>query len=60
MRYEANLTDTDRIVVSGVRGLKSRPFTKRFRTLAAFASWCDTEAAADYEVHSVVRDDACR
>jgi hypothetical protein len=56
MRYEANLTETDRVVATGVWGVMSHTFTKRFRNLAAFRKWAESDKAANYEIQSVERD----
>lgn len=53
MRYEANLDESRPIRISGVRGAKSRQFSKTFRNMAAFARWSDTDAAGDFEVQTV-------
>ena len=56
MRYEADLTKTDRIVMTGVWGVMSHSFTKRFRNLAAFRRWAESDKASNYDIHSIERD----
>jgi hypothetical protein len=56
MQFEANLSDDTPVVVFGVKGLQSRPFTRRFRKLALFARWAESDQAGDYTVHTVERD----
>ena len=54
--YEKDLDDNKPIVVRGVKGAKSKPFRKKFRNMAAYEKWSDTDAASDYEVHDVMNE----
>jgi hypothetical protein len=54
-RYEADLEADETRVVTGVRGMASRPFSRRFRNADAMDRWLESEAAGDYEIHSIER-----
>lgn len=41
------------VVVKGVKGAKSTPFTKKFPSMEAYSKWSDKEEATDYEVYTV-------
>ena len=51
--YDADLKDNDPVKVSGVKGAKSKEFTKKFKNMAAYAKWSESEDATDYEVTHV-------
>lgn len=51
--YAADLNETRPVRISGVKGAKSRPFSKTFRSYAAYCRWSETDAAGDFEVHIV-------
>lgn len=55
--YEKDLDPKKKIVVKGVKGMKSKPFTKKFKNMGAFDKWMDTDEAGDYEVHQVMNED---
>ena len=55
MRYEANLQDHEPVVVTGVKGARSRDFTKRFRSLTAAMRWLESDAAGDCTIYEVAR-----
>jgi hypothetical protein len=55
--YEKDLDPKKKIVVKGVKGMKSKPFTKKFRNMDAFDKWQDTDEAGDYEIHQVMNED---
>lgn len=52
-RTEKDLDPNKPIKASGVKGTKSRPFSKKFRNFAAYEKWCDSEAADDFDVRQV-------
>lgn len=56
--YEKDLDPNKKIVVKGVKGMKSTPFTKKFKNMAAFEKWADSEEASDYEVSQVMNESA--
>ena len=53
-----DLDDNKPILVSGVMGMKSKPFKKKFKNLAAFNKWTDSEEYGNYEVETVVNEEA--
>lgn len=53
MRTELDLQDTDARIISGVRGAKSKPFSKKFPNAAAMERWFESEAAGDCEMYEV-------
>jgi hypothetical protein len=53
---EAGLDNNKPIVVTGVKGMKSTSFRKKFRNMAAYNKWSDTDAAGDYEVHRIMNE----
>jgi hypothetical protein len=55
MKIEANLQDHEPRIVSGVKGLKSTPFTKRFRNQAAMERWLDSDNAGSYDIYQIER-----
>lgn len=55
--FDADLDDNKKIVVQGVKGMKSRPFKKKFRNMAAYEKWIDSDAAGDFEVQYVMNEE---
>ena len=55
--YEKDMDDKKKVVVKGVKGMKSTPFTKTFRNMAAYDKWSDSDAAGDYEVKQVMHEE---
>ncbi len=53
---ERGLEDNMPRIVCGVKGMKSTPFKKRFRNAAAMNKWMDSEAASNYKVEYVEKD----
>lgn len=53
---ERGLDETKPIVVSGVKGLKSAAFRKKFRNMAAYGKWAETDDAGNYEVQYIEQD----
>lgn len=57
MRIQADIDESKPVTASGVKGMKSKPFSKTFRTFAAFVAWCDqnenSESGGGYEFHTV-------
>jgi hypothetical protein len=47
--------DNEPVVVMGVRGMKSKTFTKRFRSLTAAMRWLESDAAGDCTIYEVAR-----
>lgn len=55
MKIERDIADTDRVIVHGVRTVRSKPFTRKFRNLAAVDRWSNSEAGEDYEIIQIER-----
>lgn len=51
--YEKDMDDKKPIIVHGVKGMDSKPFTKKFKNQAAYEKWADSEAAGNFEVQQV-------
>lgn len=54
--HELGLDPDKRVVIKGVRGMKSTPFSKKFKNLAAYEAWLDGEEAEDYEIYAVMNE----
>ena len=54
--YEKGMDNSKPVIVSGVKGMKSTPFRKKFKNMSAYEKWSDSEAAGDYEVHQVTNE----
>jgi hypothetical protein len=55
--YEKDMDEKKKVIVKGVKGMKSTPFTKTFRNMAAYDKWSDSDAAGDYEVQHVMHEE---
>ena len=55
-KMEAGLKDDMPRVVSGVKGVKSTPFKKKFRNAAAMNKWMDSEECDNCEIHQIEKD----
>ena len=56
--HELGLDPDKRVVIKGVRGMKSTPFSKKFKNLAAYEAWLDSDEAGDYEIYGVMNESA--
>lgn len=54
--YDSDMDNNSPVIVQGVKGMKSKPFRKKFRNMAAFDKWTDSDAAGDFEVHQVTNE----
>jgi hypothetical protein len=54
--YEKDMDHGKAVVIHGVKGVKSTPFRKKFKNMAAFERWSDTEEADNYEVHDIMNE----
>lgn len=52
-KYEKDISDKEPVIVKGVKGMDSKPFTKKFKNMAAYEKWADSEEAGNYEVRTV-------
>lgn len=53
-RYEADLQDHEPRIVSGVRGVRSRFFNRRFKNATQMERWLDANGA-DCEIYEIRR-----
>jgi hypothetical protein len=53
---EKDLDPKKKIVVKGVKGMKSKPFVKKFRNLDAYEKWTDSDEFGDFEVHQIMNE----
>ena len=53
---EQGLDDNKPIIITGVKGMKSTSFRKKFRNMAAYDKWSDSEVAGDFEVQYVMNE----
>ena len=54
---EKDLDPKKKIVVKGVKGMKSKPFTKKFKNMDAYDKWSDSDEFGDYEVHQIMNEE---
>lgn len=54
---EKDLKDDEPRRVIGVKGAKSRPFSKKFRNQAHMEKWFDSDEAGNHEVHYIQREE---
>lgn len=55
-RIEADLQDSEARTVTGVRGARSKSFSRKFANAAAMDRWLDADdQAGDVEVYSIER-----
>lgn len=52
-KIEKGLNKNAKIVVKGVKGMNSKKFIKKFKNMAAYEKWSDSDAADDFEVYEV-------
>ena len=55
--YEKDMSPNKPVIVKGVKGMKSTPFTKKFKNQAAYEKWADSDAAGDYTIHQVMNEE---
>lgn len=51
--YEKDMDDSKPVIVRGVKGMKSTPFTKKFKNMAAYEKWTDSDEFGNFEVYSI-------
>lgn len=56
--YESDLDKSKPVVVSGLKGMKSKPATKKFKNYAAYEKWLDKEdsEASDWTIQRVYNE----
>jgi hypothetical protein len=55
--YESDLDPKKKVVVKGVMGMKSKPFTKKFKNMAAAEKWMESDDAGDYSIQQVMNEE---
>jgi len=53
MRVEKDLEDHEPRVVHGYKGMKQRPFSKKFKSQDHMEKWLDSDSSADHEIHTI-------
>lgn len=53
--YDSKALDDKKkpVIARGVKGMKSTPFEKKFKSMSHYEKWADSEAAGNHEVHDV-------
>ena len=54
--YEKDMDPSKPVKVDYVKGMKSKPGTKKFKNMAAYEKWADSEEASDYTIQSVYNE----
>lgn len=54
-RMEKDLQDHEPRIVHGYKGIKQRPFSKKFRSQDHMEKWLDSEASAGHDIHTIER-----
>ena len=54
-KIEKDLEDHEPRIVSGVKGMKSRPFSKKFRNQTHMEKWIDSDDYGNHEIHTIQR-----
>lgn len=52
-RIEKDLQDHEPRVVHGYKGMKQRPFSKKFKNQEHMEKWMDSESSADHDIHTI-------
>ncbi len=55
--YEKDLDPDKTIIVTGVMGMKSKPFKKKFKNFAAVEKWVDSDDSDDYDIQNIVNEE---
>jgi len=50
---QSDINPDKKIVISGVKGMKSASFKKTFKNMAAYDKWLDSEEAGNFEVQYI-------
>ena len=59
--YQKDMDEKKPVYAQGVKGMKSKPFTKKFKSMDHYNKWADSEHSSDHEVHRVYQEstDTC-
>jgi len=55
-KLENGIDKNKKIIVKGVKGANSKKFVKKFKNMAAYEKWADSDAADDFEIYEVMND----
>lgn len=55
--YQKDMDEKKPVYAQGVNGMKSKPFTKKFKTMDHYNKWADSEKSGDHEVHRVYQEE---
>lgn len=55
--YQKDMDEKKPVYAQGVKGMKSKPFTKKFKTMDHYNKWADSEKSGDHEVHRVYQEE---
>jgi hypothetical protein len=53
---EKDIDEKKPIIIKGVKGMKSKPFSKKFKNMEAYNKWCDSDEAGDCDVTQVMNE----
>ena len=54
--YQKDMDEKKPVFAQGVKGMKSKPFVKKFKSQQHYEKWADSDAAGDHEVHRVYQE----
>lgn len=52
-RIEKDLQDHEPRIVHGYKGMKQRPFSKKFKNQEHMEKWMDSDSSADHDIHTI-------
>ena len=55
--HQKDMDNKKPVYAQGVKGMKSTPFTKKFKTMDHYNKWADSEHAGNHEVHRVYQEE---
>lgn len=55
--HEKDMNPNKPVIVKGVKGMQSTPFTKKFKNQAVYEKWAESDAAGDCTIHQVMQED---
>lgn len=55
--YQKDMDKNKPVFAQGVKGMKSTPFVKKFKSQEHYERWADSDAAGDHEVHRLYQEE---
>lgn len=55
--YQKDMDEKKPVFAQGVKGVKSKPFVKKFKSQQHYEKWAESDAAGDHEVHHVYQEE---